>query len=183
MVLNNRLKGANYMEEIFDVYTRDGKYIGPKEKSICHSPNPGFYHKPVWIWIVNSDNKILVQKRAACKKNNPNKWDMSSAGHVLAGETPIEGAIRETYEELGVKTVADNYEFICEYISDETFELAQVYLLRLDINNFNLPKEEVAEVKWLTYDEFVKLFYSNDFVKFADDYRKIVLELLKKVSA
>ena len=67
------------MEEIFDIYSRDGKYLGKAEKTKCHSKNPGFYHKPVWIWIVNNKNEILVQKRAACKKNHPNEWDMPSA--------------------------------------------------------------------------------------------------------
>jgi isopentenyldiphosphate isomerase len=36
--------------------------------------------------------------------------------------------------------------------------------LNLEINDFKLQKEEVAEVKWVTYDEFKKLFYSKDFV-------------------
>jgi len=56
------------MEEIFDVYTRNGKYLGTKPKSFCHSENPGVYHKPVWIWIINDNKEVLVQKRAACKK-------------------------------------------------------------------------------------------------------------------
>ena len=97
------------MEEIFDVFTRDGEYLGTKPKSFCHSKKPCVYHKPVWIWIINDNNEILVQKRAACKKNHPNKWDMPSAGHVDAGETIIEGAIRETYEELGIQTKEDDY--------------------------------------------------------------------------
>lgn len=169
------------MEEIFDIYTRDGRYLGTKEKSVCHSENPGFYHKPVWIWIVNSNKEILVQKRAACKKNHPNKWDMPSAGHVVAGEKPIEGAIRETFEELGVQTKEEDYRFVCEYISDRTYEIAQVYLLNLDlkINEFKLQPEEVAEVKWLTFEEFQKLFYSDDFVEFDDEYRSIIINLLK----
>ena len=100
------------MEEIFDIYTREGLYLGTKEKSICHSKNPGFYHKPVWIWIINSNNEILVQKRSHLKKNHPNEWDMPSAGHVIAGETSIQGAIRETYEELGIKTTESDYKFV-----------------------------------------------------------------------
>ena len=170
------------MEEIFDVYTRDGKYLGTKTKKFCHGENPGVYHKPVWIWIINSKNEILVQKRAACKKNHPNKWDMPSAGHVDAGETIIEGAIRETYEELGVQTKEDDYEFICEYIDDKSYEIAQVYLLNLDLNidEFKLQQEEVAEVKWLTFDDFKKLFYSDEFVKFNNEYREIVLRMLKE---
>lgn len=170
------------MEEIFDVYTRDGEYLGTKPKSFCHSENPGVYHKPVWIWIINDQKEVLVQKRATCKKNNPDKWDMPSAGHVDAGETIIEGAIRETYEELGVKTKEEDYKYLFEYIDDRTYEIAQVYLLYLNvkINNFKLQKEEVAEVKWLSFDEFKKLFYSNDFVKFNDDYREKVIKVLSK---
>lgn len=114
------------MEELFDVYIRNGEYIGVKSKSICHSEKPGFYHKPVWIWIINSNNDILVQKRAASKKNNPNKWDMPSAGHIISGETSIQGAIRETYEELGVITKEQDYKFISEYVYDDSFEIAQI---------------------------------------------------------
>ena len=170
------------MEEIFDIYTREGKYLGAKEKSICHGLNPGFYHKPVWIWIINSNGEILVQKRSSCKKNYPDKWDMPSAGHVKAGESIIDGAIRETFEELGIKTKKSDYKFICEYISDDTYELAQVYLLKLDlnINEFNLEEKEVSEVKWLDYNDFKELFYSSDFVKFNDDYRNLVLKMLKE---
>jgi len=170
------------MEEIFDVYTRDGKYLGTKTKKFCHSENPGVYHKPVWIWIINSKNEILVQKRAACKKNHPNKWDMPSAGHVDAGEKIIDGAIREAFEELGVKTMAEDYEFICEYIDDKSYEIAQVYLLNLDLNidEFKLQQEEVAEVKWLSFEEFKKLFYSDEFVRFDDEYRDIVVKTLSK---
>lgn len=169
------------MEEIFDIYSRDGKYLGKTEKSKCHSKNPGFYHKPVWIWIINSKNEILVQKRASCKKIHPNEWDMPSAGHIVAGETPIQGAIRETYEELGIETKVSDYKFIGEYIMDKSFEIAQVYLLKLDleISECKLQKEEVAEVKWLSYDEFKKLFYSTEFVPFDDEYRELVLKLLK----
>jgi len=107
---------------------------------------------------------------------------MPSAGHVDAGETIIEGAIRETYEELGVQTKKDDYEFICEYIMDETYEIAQVYLLYLNLKaeEFKLQPEEVAEVKWLSFDEFKKLFYSDEFVKFDDEYREIIVKTLSK---
>ena len=43
---------------------------------------------------------------------------MPSAGHVVAGETSIEGAVRETYEELGIETKESDYKFIGEYIAD-----------------------------------------------------------------
>ena len=172
------------MEEIFDVYSRDGKYIGKKEKSICHSKNPNFYHKPVWIWIVNDKNEILVQRRAECKKTDPNLWDMPVAGHVTSGEDIIDGAIRETYEELGIETKKEEYKFLFEYIFDECFELAQVFLLNknIEIDNLNLDKNEVKEVKWFSYEEFKRLFYSDDFAYVSNDYKEKVLDILKEVN-
>ena len=170
------------MEEIFDIYTRDGEYLWTAPKAVCHSKNPGFYHKPARIWIINDKDKILVQKRAATKKHHPNMWDMPSAWHVIAGESIIDGAIRETREELGVETKKEDYKFICEYIADKAFEIAQVFLLKLNLeeNEFKLQKEEVAEVKWLTYDEFKKLFYSKDFVWSDNNYKQLVLNMLKE---
>ena len=168
------------MEEMLDVYTRDGKYIGTKPKSFCHSENPKVYHKPVWIWIINDKGEILVQKKAACKKTSPNKWDMPSAGHVQAKESIIQGAIRETYEELGVKTVESDYKFMFEYIWDSSFELAQVYLVKKNINKFKLQEKEVAEVKWLNYEEFKELLFSDDFAPHEYEYRKLVLNMIKE---
>jgi len=168
------------MEEILDIYTRDGKHLGSKEKSICHSSNPGFYHKPVWIWVINSKGQILLQKRAKVKKSFPDLWDMPSAGHVSAGETSIHGAIRET-EELGLETLENDYLYVGEFVADISWELAQIYLLKIDkdISDMKLQIEEVAEVKWVNLEEFKELFYSTDFVPFDDEYRTLVIELLE----
>lgn len=168
------------MEEMFDTYTRNGKYLGVKSKSICHSNNPGIYHKPVWIWIINNDNKILVQKRSKHKKSHPLKYDMPSAGHIKAGENPIDACVRETYEELGIKIAKEDFKFIQEYIYDKGYELAQVYLLKLNKEyKFNIDNKEVDSIKWLNINEFKKLFYSDEFVLHTKEYQQLIYELLK----
>lgn len=165
------------------MYIQELEYLGTKAKSVCHGPNPGCYHKPVCIWIVNDKKEILIQKRASCKKNHPNKWDMPSAGHVVAGESIIEGAIRETYEELGIMTNTDDFKFLFEYIYDKNYEIAEVYMLKinLSIDEMKLQKEEVAEVKWLNYDEFKEVFLSQEFCPQPMEYKERVLEILKKI--
>ncbi|MBO7504768.1 hypothetical protein J6T66_01040 [bacterium] len=83
---------------------------------------------------------------------------------------------------MGVKTKEEDYKFICEYIVDKSWEIAQIYLLKLDvdIDDFKLQKEEVAEVKWLTYNDFKELFYSEDFVEHSDEYREFTLKILRE---
>ena len=170
------------MEEILDIYSKEGNHLGTRTREECHSKEPGFYHKPVWIWIINSKNEILVQKRASVKKSFPNYWDMPSAGHVEAGESSIKGAVRETAEELGVITNEEDYIYVGEYISQVTWEIGQVYLLKKDIEleDIKLQVEEVDEVKWLSFEEFKKLFYSQDFIPYDEEYKAMSIKIIEK---
>lgn len=168
-------------EEVFDIYTRDGKYLGTRTRGECHSKNPGFYHKPVWIWIINDDGQFLVQKRARFKKWYPGYWAAPSAGHVEAGEKLVDGAVRETKEELGIDTKPEDYHFLGEYISDTTWEIGQIYLLKISkkIEDMHLSEKEVEQVKWLSFDEFKDLLNSDQFMPYDDEFKKMTINLLK----
>lgn len=171
------------MEEFFDTYDEQGNFVGVRSKSFCHSKNPGVYHKPVWIWVINKETgEILVQKRAKTKKKSPNKYDMPSAGHVLAGESLLDACVRETREELGLDVKKEDFEFIKEWKNQRGWEFAEIFLLKTNakISDMTLQEEEVAEVKWLGYDEFVKLFYSEEFCGHAKEYKDWICQMLKK---
>lgn len=104
------------MEELLDAFDINGNFLGVKTKSFCHGENPDCYHKTVWIWIIDSSNRVLVQKRASCKKFMPNKWDMPSAGHIFAGEDVLSACLRETEEELGLKFAKESFIFQREFL-------------------------------------------------------------------
>ena len=169
------------MKELLDTYDINGNFVGVQTREFCHSKNPGVYHKPVWIFIKNDNNEILVQKRARCKKENPGKWDMPSAGHVNTGETSLQACVRETEEELGLKFKESDFEFLKEWLVQESWELAQIYLLKTNatIEQMSLQQDEVEDVKWLNYNHFVKLLYSKDFCDFPLDYKDWIAMILK----
>ena len=169
------------MEEMLDVFDIDGNHLGVKPRSFCHSENPQVYHKAVWIWIKNDNGQLLVQKRALTKKKSPGKWDMPSAGHVDAGETPLNTCVRETKEELGINASENDFIFLKQIINKKGWELAQVYLLKTNVNEneIKIQSEEVAEVKWLNYTDFVKLLYSEDFCTHSKEYKDWVSKILK----
>lgn len=135
------------MQEMLDVFDINGNQLGVKSRSFCHSENPGVYHKPVWIWIINSKKEILIQKRALTKKNHPGLWDMPVAGHVDAGESCLSACVRETKEEIGIDTDKNDFKFLKEWVCKPSWELAQIYLLKLDVKaeDMTLQKEEVDE--------------------------------------
>ena len=89
------------MEEYFDVLNEIGHYTNLKEtREKCHIE--GLWHKAVSIFVVNSNNEVLLQKRSSNKKMWPGMWDVTAGGHVLAGEFGFQAVRRELKEELGI---------------------------------------------------------------------------------
>lgn len=170
------------MEELLDIYTKDGKYVGIMSREECHKKDCIYYHKPAWTWVYNDKKEILVQKRASCKKTLPNYWDMPCAGHVDAGEDTIDGVIREAKEEIGLILNKEDCKFMFEYLEEDCHEIGQVYFVKSNkaIEEFKLQIEEVSEIKWLNFDEFKKLLYSDKWVPYDKEYKdKVVAEFEK----
>jgi isopentenyl-diphosphate delta-isomerase len=61
-------------------------------------------HKVVLVALKNRENKIYIHKRAQGKIFS-GLWSISASGHVLAGESFEDAAMRELAEELGIKKV------------------------------------------------------------------------------
>ena len=95
------------MEEQIDILDSDGKKTG----MICGRSEVhrrGLWHRTVHIWLFDECGRILFQLRAHDKLNNPNLYDTSCAGHISAGDSSLDSAIREIREELGIsKNPAD----------------------------------------------------------------------------
>lgn len=84
--------------ELFDILNEDGSKTGiVKERGVAH--REGALHGTVHIWIVRKNDKsgydVLLQKRSANKDSHPGCYDISSAGHISAGDERMESALRE----------------------------------------------------------------------------------------
>ena len=99
--------------ELFDVIDSKGNPTGQivsREKAHAE----GIPHRTAHIWIIREKEgrvQILLQKRSQNKDSFPGKFDTSSAGHIQAGDEPLESAIRELKEELGISAVPEQLHF------------------------------------------------------------------------
>ena len=147
--------------EYIDIFDENNNPIGEiKEKTKAHED--GNFHRTAHIWIINDKNELLLQKRSATKKSHPNCWDISGAGHIKAGESVTEGAIRELKEELGVEVTEKDLNYIATIKSTKNpknMEFGYVYLLRCNkkIQDYIFEDEEVSEVKYVYYEELEKM--------------------------
>jgi isopentenyl-diphosphate Delta-isomerase len=177
-------------EEYIDILDEKGNKIGLTEsKRIAHEK--GLWHLAVHIWVYNSKGEILIQHRCKEKRSHPNMWDVSVGGHVSAGESAIESALRELDEEIGLKARKEDLDFYgrkkASVIVDEKFhnnEFYEIYLLRKERKfEFRLQKEEVDKVNWIDADSL-----KQDIIKHPDkyvphgDYWFEMIEDIKKIS-
>lgn len=147
--------------EYIDIFDENNEPLGKvKEKNKAHED--GDFHRTAHVWIINNKKELLLQKRSETKKSYPNCWDISGAGHIRAGETVIEGAIRELEEELGVKAIEEDLKFIAIVKSTKNpknCEFGYVYLLENnnEINDYIFKDNEVSEVKYVYFEELEKM--------------------------
>ena len=144
--------------ELIDVLTPDGRPGGiRKSKADVH--RDGDWHRAAHVWIIGARGRILLQRRSMTKENNPGLWDVSAAGHVSAGETAMEAAVRETEEELGLRLSPSELQpagAIAEscVLNGGTYidrEFHEIFIVRrdVDLQSLVLDPQEVAEVRWV----------------------------------
>src|SRR3712207_3787607 len=93
------------MDERVDVLDANGKPTGEVAwKSEAH--RLGLWHRCFHCWVSGTDASgepyLLIQRRAAQKDTWPGYLDVTAAGHLGAGEGPLDG-LRELEEELGLR--------------------------------------------------------------------------------
>uniref|UniRef100_A0A7N0VMC7 Nudix hydrolase domain-containing protein n=1 Tax=Kalanchoe fedtschenkoi TaxID=63787 RepID=A0A7N0VMC7_KALFE len=172
-----------HAEEYLDVLTRTGDKTGiSKPRGDVHKD--GDFHRAVHVWIYSeSTQELLLQRRADCKDSWPGLWDISSAGHISAGDSSLVSARRELHEELGVILPTDAFELLFVFlqksvINDGKFinnEFNDVYLVTtldpIPLEAFTLQESEVSAVKYMSYLEYKSVLADEnpEYVPYSDD--------------
>ena len=167
--------------EIFDVVNEYGEPTGATvERETAHLE--GIRHRTSHLWLLRKrqgKTEILLQKRAGTK-SFPGCYDISSAGHIPAGDDYRESAVRELREELGISANESDLIYCGDkYITwdDEFFgkpyhdrQYTRVFMLWADIDEagFTLQEEEVDSVLWMDFEECIKGVEENSFLNCID---------------
>ncbi|KAK8951044.1 Nudix hydrolase 3 [Platanthera zijinensis] len=161
-------------KELLDVLTKAGEKTGvSKSRRLVH--RDGDYHRSVHVWIYSeSTQELLLQRRADCKDSWPGLWDISSAGHISAGDSSLITARRELHEELGINLPRGAFELIFVFLqecvlSDGKFinnEYNDVYLVTtlspIPQEAFILQESEVSSVKYIFWGDYKNLLANGN---------------------
>lgn len=155
------------MKEFLDIVDETGQPTGEiVDRETAHAK--GVLHRTSHVWLARRKNgkvQILLQKRAKHKSSFPGCYDISSAGHIPAGDSYEISALRELKEELGVQAEEKDLIYCGDrkVIWDDVFfgkpfhdrQISRVFLLWLDReeSEFTIQEEEVDSVLWMDFEQ------------------------------
>lgn len=177
--------------EIVDQYGNPTGQIVSRDE--CFSK--GLLKRCSWVVFFCQKRGILFQLRSLEKFVFPDKYDFTAAGHIDPGETPIQGALRETEEELWIILQEIDLHF-CAMIASKIIlpnneinnELGYLYLVDWTgkTDNFTLQTEEVSKIRWFSLAELSDIFsqkeWPPDFVPHKNIFPWILILVRNKIS-
>lgn len=159
--------------EQWDLYTKDRIITGNTINRGEEVPK-GYFRMVVHVAIFNSKGEMLIQQRQKDKKLWPNLWDVTVGGSVISGESSVEAAERETFEEIGYPLDLNNERPAFTIDFDEGFDDCYLIVRDLDIDKLVLQRTEVQAVKWATKEEILQMIENETFIS----YHRSKIELM-----
>jgi isopentenyl-diphosphate Delta-isomerase len=122
------------------------------EKLAAHE-NGGTRHRAFSIFLVDSNGRWLLQRRAAGKYHFPGLWTNACCSHPRPGETTRDAAHRRLREELGCDCpVQERFQFEYKAASPAEglteHELDHVFTGQF-AGPFELNQDEVGAIRWV----------------------------------
>lgn len=150
------------VEEKVVLVDKSGNQIGLMPKLEAHQK--GILHRAFSIFLFNSENQILLQKRSLIKYHSAGLWTNTCCSHPRDGEDIIDAGKRRLYEEMGIKTeLKKEFEFTYNVVLENG--LTEHEFDHVLIGNFNgtpiLNKDEVEDWKWMSLEEIEKDINEN----------------------
>ncbi|MEL1245396.1 isopentenyl-diphosphate Delta-isomerase [Flavobacterium sp. DGU11] len=148
-------------EKVILVNERD-EQIGLMPKMEAHEK--AVLHRAFSVFVLNSNNEIMLQQRAAQKYHSPLLWTNTTCSHQREGESNIEAGTRRLREEMGFTTeLKELFSFIYKAPFDNG--LTEHELDHVMIGYYNdapqINREEAESWKWMGIDAVKEAMQAN----------------------
>lgn len=167
------------MSEVWDVYNEYKELTGRTAKSNSELSDKE-YHLIVNVWIYNSKGEFLVQKRSMNKDGYPGLY-AAHGGSVLSGESSVDGAVREVYEEIGISINRQELLLVESMLWNNGIFDNYIVRSEIDIDMTRIDANEVEEVKWMTIEEVESSMTKGTFIDYLGFYGKEYFERLREL--
>ena len=151
------------------------KVLGKIARSEAHSKR--ILHRAGIVFLMNSKNKILINKRSSAHEIHPFCYDSSVSFHVRYGESYEDSAKRETEEEIKIKAPL---KFIGKFMHGDPPQIVSVFLCSSD-DKPTIDSKEFSGGKFYTINETEKIIQNKKITPWLRGGWKILVKYTKKL--
>lgn len=142
-------------DHLVDIVNDNDEVIGQELKS--KKIEQGFISRVVAIFLLRSNGKLIVCKRADHKKDVAGKYDLAAVGNVMQGESYPDAAQRELKEELNIDCKLTPLEKFYQEVHNDNM-IYKIFCgifvgMTDDKIQFN---EEITEAREMSFEEVEK---------------------------
>jgi len=120
----------------------------------------GEYHIAAEVLLVTKEGYFLTTLRHPEKEIYPNKWEITG-GAILAGETSIQGGIRECFEETRIIIAEQDLVLLTTTKDKDFFMDTYIAIKDFSLNDIKLQPLETVDAKLCTLEEFEQLIQNG----------------------
>lgn len=153
-----------FEREYWDLFDEQRVYVGKTHLRGDRMPE-GLYHLVVHAWIMDVEGRFLISQRQKGRTDEL-KWERTG-GSVLAGETSLEGALREVKEELGLDLSKVTPIFLKSVKREQWHDFydAWLFIVKADELQVKINPVEVKTYRWVCISELKDMEASDMLVK------------------
>lgn len=149
--------------ELWDLYDKDRRPLG--RTHVRGTPfGPGEFHLVSSILTVNRKGELLLTLRHPDKKDYANLWE-NTAGSVLAGETSLMGAVRELFEETGIRVSGEELTLLRTQREHTAFVDTYLAQKSPQIEELVMQEGETAAAKWVTLSQLDEMLSKGELAR------------------
>jgi len=142
----------------------DDREIGTEEKIAVHLDG-GRLHRAISIFVFNSRDELLLQRRAETKYHFAGLWSNTCCSHPRPGESIADVSERRLREEMGISAPMKATRTFIYKATDRMSSLSEHELVHLVVGHTDSnPKPDAKEVDdwaWICLDELRKNLVAN----------------------
>ena len=141
--------------EILQCCDESGTPTFGKTRAEVHTQPINFWHLTTGIYVVNPEGRILCSKRSEKLNQNPGRWQMAFGGHVKYKQAPVENAVAELEEEIGLKVLPEDLYYLDTRKNPNFKHFSWLYAYVFDgrRSEIKFNDGEIEKVEWYTWSE------------------------------
>ena len=142
--------------EIWDAYDENFNCIEGVTLKRGEKISDGVYHLVCDIIVRHTDGDYLIMQRDA-RKHYGGMWEATAGGSAFAGESPLQCAARELFEETGIHT--DTLTEVGRVVDNECHSAYVEYLCitSCDKDSVILQDGETSDFRWVDKDTLLNM--------------------------